>query len=235
MYPLTAATLQITMRAVLAVMYGGELYAELEHAERSFKKLQEEWARAVHGCGSAGRIAGILAVSQCAWKQCLGTRFLEEVLLARAAARLLPAANCALGRQSHAITWVLATVRILRSSQWPQAIPDIDIPCESTISEASLSNEARKSALAAYRANFLQPEAFDCAAKKELPALGCCCNDFRAVFSVRMPPPDDRYVAPVCLWRRGPPDGITFALILHSPLSDHRPSSGALPQHEGSP
>jgi hypothetical protein len=129
-FPLSVQAREVTTRVGSAILYAAEVLIELPKAEEQFNQIQQSWARQVLGCGTRGRIKGTLAVAQCGWTIRLGTLFLEQVLMARARAAVLPADHplarvIELADQIPAHTWARASRLLQRSQRWLEPIPDL--------------------------------------------------------------------------------------------------------------
>ena len=89
-FPVPVLAAQVPQRVESAIMFGAALLLGVPRIESDLNNLQSYWARVTLGCRRGPRLPWALSRAQCGWGRRLGTRMLEEVVMARARVWLLP-------------------------------------------------------------------------------------------------------------------------------------------------
>jgi hypothetical protein len=176
------------------VLWPAEFLTVAPGFEHALNQLQHNWAKSILGCRHAIRLNWVLAQAQCGWEFRLGTKAIEEAIMAVARLQVLPALHPAAVLyhicQASTAPAFLSHVRALMARISPgRILPGLldYAPCASRALEAMACSAMRREVLSAYRWQVVRPamraydEAhFHSSSAKELPGLGVSYNFFQA-------------------------------------------------------
>ena len=159
------------------------------HIETDLNKLQAGWARAVLGCKRGPRLNWALSWVQCGWGRRLGTRMLEQAIMAQAQLWVLPGGHPAVvmreaARSSPAPSWWRRVGNILADLPGGP-LPDIIDVAEFTdqIAGATADPGKRKALLKRYVVRPVlreyDPSVYQVAAARLLPSVGVPFSSFQ--------------------------------------------------------
>ena len=126
--PVVAA--QVVFRAEPGVLYASAFLLLAPKARQALNNLQYRWARKLLGCSIGPHTNWTLTVAACGWTMRLGTRMLENAIVARARAWLLLDYHPVSPLMAQAcmlpcLTWAASVSAAMQAPDLPENIPEI--------------------------------------------------------------------------------------------------------------